>query len=450
MSRMSFYLSVASLTSRLLLPLGLMRWLVVISIFAWISGALSQWWFPGWGWLKVLAMMGILLVAFILLVALPSQVTALASSRQVNLLGNIRRSLLLLQFVASVLVSLIIYWAMGAIPGWTTMPSMLLVVWLMVSILLQFSQWVYSHWPGMQGLIFVLNMLFDDVARWLSEIHPSGLMLALVLGWTAFAYWWFRWQPKKYQTNFFLLSSQDSQKLLSERQGLWLSGHAHSWIGSRLSGLPDGWRAIGKRIVLGVGILLLLQIPLFLIGNVEQLHEYLLYGSRLLLLMGTFTAFVFSLSFYRHLRCIWLYSPGSRQQLFSVSWWRFLRMTCPSLILLFTLAFVLELLLGSWRGATVWLLLSGAIFLFLALMFHLLWFVYQQSHASINWGAGSGLVLLSLWFFSLCATGLVFPLPFDWQGISLLWIFLPEIAVLLLLHHRVRTGFAKMNLLRAV
>ncbi|PUA27340.1 MAG: hypothetical protein B0W54_12170 [Cellvibrio sp. 79] len=450
MSRISFCLSVASLAYRLLLPLGLMRLLVMLSVLAWFTGALLQWWFPGWGWLKVVATLGMLLVTFLLLVALPSQVTALASSRQVSLLGNFRRFLLLFQFGVGVLISFIAYWTISGVPAWSTIPAMLLVIWLMTSLLIQVNQVIYSRWPGMQGFVFVLNILFDDLASWLSGVHPAGLIAAAALSWGAFALWWFHWQPAKYQTNFFLLSGQESQKILRERQGLWFSGHANSWLGSRLSGMPDGWRTICKRMALGAGMVLLFQIPLFLLFSAENFHEYLLYGSRSLLLLGVLVTFTFALGFYRNLHCIWLYSPGGRKQLFGISWWRFLRMTGTSLTMLFIVVLFLEIILGEWRGVTVWLLLAAAMFLFLVLLFHLLWFVYQQSQASISWWTWAGTLLLILWFYSLCATGLVFPLPFAWQGISPLWLFLPEIAALLLLHKRVRSGFSTMNLLRAV
>jgi hypothetical protein len=47
------------------------------------------------------------------------------------------------------------------------------------------------------------------------------------------------------------------------------------------------------------------------------------------------------------------------------------------------------------------------------------------------------------------ATGFLLKLPFAWQGISPLWIVIPELVLLALFYKPVRSGFARVNFARA-
>lgn len=451
MSGIKNYKSAVAIVFKVLFPLRVVRWLLWFSVLAMVLAHVLV---PvmGWDWVKALAFAGIILSAFVSFVVLPYQVIALATSRPITLLGNSRRWLLLVIALMGFLFSLACYWPISALPQMA--PSLsLLVVMLMVSGLLQLSIWISSRWPGMHGFIFMANMTFGHIALWLSERHPIGLLVALIASWGMFAHWWLHWQPVKYQAGNLFLSSAELQKrqaegILSSRM---MSGRAYTWHGSRLLGAPDSWHARGKRAFSVLAILILLSIPFFVVMEHEKFIPLIQFGAVIFLLVmaGAVSQGIAS-NFFRNLRSIWLCPTGDRANLFSLVSRCYLRESAPWGLLLFAVAIALELTFGTWRGAGTWLVFLLSVAMIQTLIFYLVWFVYQTTAASFLWcNWVCGLVFLA-WLYSICATGLLFPLPFDWQGISTLWVWLPELLAIVVLHKKVRTGFSNMDLLRVL
>ncbi len=447
--RPTTYVQTAAVIFKLLFPLRLMRWIVWFSLVGFISAQLLVPLF-GWGWINAVTMIAMMLTAFISVITLPSQAIALASSRPVSLLGDNRRVLLIAFIVFAFVVSLVAYWSMIAAFQSSYLPS-LLIVWLMVSVLLQLSVWICSIKSGAQSFIYVLNLAFGHIALWLSECHPIGVLIALVASWVLFAFWWSRWLPAKYQSNTYLLSTIEMQKQhLGGVIGVGMaSGRAQTWIGSRLLGFPDGWQARSKRTLGGLAIIALFSVPFLAVMEWEKLMPIIQFGAVILLLVAAGGASQsIASSFFRNLRSIWLFSSGDRMNLFNVAWRCYLRESGPLAILLVALAMLLELLFGAWRGLEIWLLMAFSVAMIQTLIFYLVWFIYQKTEASFTWcnWVCSGVILS--WLFSVCASGLVFSLPFEWQGISSLWIWLPELLAIVVLHKKVRAGFFNMDLLR--
>lgn len=444
-------LSFAPVLFKLIIPLKLLRFIVVLSLLLWPLGFLLESQF-GWQWIQIPAAIGGFVVLLGAVFILPGQVTTLASSRPVSLLSNLRQLLLWFVVISSLLLSLALYWAFSFSPWSADFPSLLLVIWLLVSWMLQLCVWLCSRWNGSQGFIFLLNLLLDDLARWLSDFNPVMLVALLFASWVLFSQWWFRWRPKKYQPNLYLLGSSEAQKLQLERQGgsPWFTGYASSWIGSRLSGVPDSWQSFSKRMLATGCLLLAGTVPSYFIMNTEQLQALILNCSRFFVILAGVFALGVATSFYRNLRAIWLFTSGGRAQLFHLVWRSYWRTTMPLTILLSGVALVVELVLGEWRGSSDWLQVLCAILLFQALLFHLIWLVYQKTNASLLWCNWVSLILLVIWMCTIFAAGLIFPLPFGWQEISTLWVIIPEVIVLALIYKRVRSGFTTINFLRAV
>jgi len=447
------YLSFAPVLFKLIIPLGVLRFIAMLSMLLWPLGFLLEWQF-GWLWIQIPAAIGGFVVLLGMVFVLPSQVITLASSRPVSLLSNLRQLLFWCVAISSLLLSLTIYWAFSFSPWSSGFPSLLLVIWLIVSWGLQLCVLLCSRWNGSQGFIFLLNILLDDLARWLSEFNPGILVAVMVVSWALFSQWWSRWRPVKYQPNLYLLGGSEAQKLQLERQGSspWFTGYASSWIGSRLSGVPDNWRSVSKRMLVCAFFLSLVTVPSYLIMNVnvEQLQKIILEVSRFCVILTGVFALGVATSFYRNLRTVWLFTSGGRSQLFPLVWRFYWRAIMPWSVLLLGLAFAIELILGEWRGWGDWLLTLCAILLFQTLLFHLIWLVYQKTNASLMWCNWVSFILLVVWICTIVAAGLVFSLPFGWKGISPLWVVIPEAVVLLLIHKRVRSGFTAINFMRVV
>lgn len=451
MKGINYYFDAIAVLFKVFFPLKLMRWLLVLSIFVYIFGTVLKL-LLGWDWVNAIVMIGVLSNVLVSFVIIPSQVIALATSRSVTLLGDSRKTLLVTLLLMCFLCSVALYWSMNLI-GRESFAISFFIILLMASVLLQLSVWVCSRWPGMQGFIFIANVFFADIASWLGGFHPAVVLMVLAASWIGFAYWWMRWQPAKYQANNAMFSGVELQKRRIEN-GIGLhvvSVRAHSWLGSRLFGTSDGWRARLLRVISKLAFSTIFFIPFILLSDREKFISAIQYTAAIfLLVMVIAVSQDVATNFFRNLRSIWLCSAGDRASLFSVAWRAYWRELLPWMLLFASLALVFELVFGIWRIDGIWLLFLVSVLLMQTVIFYLVWFVYQRTAASYiwcNWVCG---VVCILWMYSICATGFLFQLPFEWQGISPLWLWVPEVIAITVLHKKVRNGFIKMDLLRVI
>lgn len=435
---------------KLLIPLNVLRWVLAFVAILWVLALLLE---PSsdWGFVRAIAMAVTGLMAFLLLMLIPNQVIALSSSRPVSLLGNSRHTMLICLLVFASLISWIMYWALNFEQDLSAVPSLILVIWLMVSLLLQLCVLVCSRWPNGQGLIFILAWVWVQVADWFLTLNPLLLSLAWLASWLLFFRWWLRWQPKKYQPNSMVAVINDSQAAAVARNAgfLWQPGKADTWLGSRFFGAPDSWRSRRQRLLVGGLIFLLTPIPGYWMIGKEQLEALILYALiPFLMFMSGSIAQGMAVNFIRNLRSVWLYYPGTRQSMLNLAWRLYVREMGIWVLLMFGLASVIELFWGQGHDARIWLYSVVTIFLMNSVSFYLAWWVYLRSQGSLlwcNWIGGVAVMLLMMLFI---ATGLLFPLPFDWQGISIAWTWLPQLILIALLYNSVRSGFSRMNFVR--
>ena len=446
MSGVSTMLTRSPLFLRLMFPQTWMRLWVLIGIGLLLTGSLLDV-FIGWDKAKVFILFGALPVTLLSLISLPVQIICLGSCRPLSLLGNGRLLLFCFLLVVCLSTSLVAHWTLVNLSREQIPFSFFLLVCVMVSIPFTSSVWFSSRW--MFGREF-LNLIYGGVcfkfAPWFFQLNPLYWALMLVACWGVYAFWWFRWQPEGYKADLFFLSPSDPQKVeLQQRMQLRLtSGRADSWLGSRLLGAPDGWLRRAKEMLLLPVFLAAVLIPLSLLFS--QFAGQIKSGvSILLLLLTSGMGFTVTFNLYRFLPMVWLTGMGRREQLFSQLWKRFWVEVATGIFTIFALLLLWELVLGKWSGAGYWLLLFGVVLLFQTLIFFLASWMYLkgsfQSFSRVT-------MLSSAWFICLCATGLLFPLPFGWTGISIHWLWIPELVVLALLYRPVRSGFAKINFVR--
>lgn len=447
MSGLNEYADKGKVVFKLLFPSVILRWIVamMVAIFL-IAFALTE--LFRWQLTAAFALIAFINLGLIGALTIPTQMVALASSRTASYLGNARSLLLAVLLVFSVLVTLAICW------GWSFTqlnhysPLMLLGVWLMSSLMLQASVWLCSRQPGAHLFLLVFNVIIDDVIRWLELWNPLLIAFTLLMSWVVFGWWWINWRPVKYKVNPYFVGMVAQQKMVWERHSSsWFNaGPARSWLGSRLAGMPDGWVARSKRFL-----------PRVVIATVGFIPGYIFMGD--VWLKGFVHLFVSSLAvlivpgmlsnYALNLRRIWLYSAGSRNDFFSLLQKRFWFDVVPISIVSILITFNLDLLWGSWRGTEAWLYFLLSLFLLQLLSFHLFWWVYQRTQASLLWPNLVCGVLVLWWSLMSIATGFLMKFPVGWQDLSPLWIVIPELVLLALLYKPVRLGFVKVNFARA-
>jgi hypothetical protein len=439
----------AALFFKLLLPLNVLRWIFAVTAVIW---GVALWLRASdWGFLLSIAAAITGLMTFLLLTLIPNQVIALVSSRPVSLLGNSRHTLLVFLFLVSTIISMVLYWSLTFSENLQAIPSLIFVVLVMVSLLLQISVLIGSLWPNAQFLVFMLSWVWLQIATWLTTQNPLLLVLAWCLGWLCFSRWWLQWQPKKYQPNFMVAAINDAQQAAAARNAgfLFQSGDADTWLGSRFFGVPDGWRSRSKRLFISGFILLLTPIPLYrFMGEFqfEALIRYVLIP--FVMFMSVSIAQGMVGNFIRNLQAVWLHYPGGRSAILSVAWKLYVREVGFSILLIFGLGLVIELVWMGVRELEIWAYSLLTTVLINTASFYLAWWVYLRSQGSLFWWNFTGSVAVMILIALFVATGLLFPLPFDWKGISIVWILLAQLILIALLYKSVRSGFSRMNFVR--
>ncbi len=432
---------------KLLFPLRVFRWVVYGSVVMLALASLLN-----LEWLIAVAAGCILLTVFFGAVCVPMQAASLASSRPFSLLGNSRQWLLLMLMLIGVVFSLAIQWVLAHLDRLGFIAS-LPVLWLMVSLVLQSGAWICSRWPGFNGFIFMLNPLFDDIAAQLHEQNPIGVVVALIVSWGVFSIWWLQWKPEKYQINNMNLPSGELQKRQMEGMAAsrLMQGKASSWIGARLLGFSDSWSVLARRMFGSLALVVFILVPITILIGIDKFLPFLQVSTPILLLtLSGVIAQTTATKLYRNIRVIWLCSSGGRSDLIAITRRIYMREVGSWTFLTVVIAMMVEIASGGWKGAESWGLMLFSIILLQVLLFYTAWFIYQRKAASVMWLSWvCGGVFLA-WLCSIIATGFLFPLPFELQGISNLWVWMPELLAIVLIHSKVHRQFAAINLLRAV
>jgi len=436
---------------KLLMPLNVLRWILVFTATLWALALLLRT-SSDWDFLFAIAMAISGLMAFLLLMLIPNQIIALASSRPVSLLGNSHSTLLIILMVSASVIGWIICLSIMSNQESRQIPSLSLVVLLIVSLLLQLCVFIRSRWENNWFFIFVAAWIWMKLGVWLTELHPLLLVLALVVSWLVFARWWLQWRPKKYQPNSMLTVINDSQQAAAARNAgfLFQSGNADTWLGSRFFGVPDGWRSRRQRLFVESIIFLLLPFPLYWLMGKDQL-EALIQSALILFVMfvSGSVAQGMAVNFIRNLHSVWLYCPGSRQNILNLVWKLYVREMGVWMLLTFGLALAIEFFWAQGRDAEIWLYSVVTILLMNTGSFYLALWLYLRSKGSLRWCNWIGGIAVMLLMTLFIATGLLFPLPFDWKGISIAWTWLSQLVLLGLLYKPVRSGFSRMSFVRA-
>ncbi len=437
-----------SVIFKTIIPLRLLRPLLIIFALIWAAGVILAS-FYHYEWAAGLTTLGAMISFMVVAVSLPPQVIALASCRSVNLLGNMRKTLLMIIIVTCVVLSAMVILTVNVDSLWKTTLNPLVAL-LMISFLITFSVWICSHWRGMHGFIFIPNAYFYYIFEFLNGFHAALLFAVLTVLWGVFVRWWFQWKPKKYHINFAALAPADSARYLETRQAKLLAGRGKSWIGSRLIGVPDGGVVLIKRYSLVLFLMGLLMAPgVYLFGR----HAPLEYTANILVLLLLLFSFAvaqnIAKNIFKNLRYIWIYSEEKREKFFLLVLRRYCLELLPFIFLTFITVIAMESFVGAVHPVKSWAHFSVFVLLLFGLIFYFSWFAYQLGYSNLTRLVASA-VVLSLWAGIACANGWIFLWTMQWKIISPGSMLLAGLLVLLLVHWKVRKGMRHVNFIRVV
>lgn len=235
------------LTRALCFFIPINKWVLVVGILLSLIGSIVH-----WIWAMPLVLMAGLGVAAMFFVLtgfyLPAQLVAVASSRQLDSLANIRllscavvalNGLLASLFIIGILVfkePLVVTFS-GFIAIFTTMMLLqLFAVWASQKGWVQFVLWVLWFMAIQIGGWFIAQPLWFSVA-------------VLIVTWLVFLRWWLYWKPAKYIRNMVGCSQAELNAGQMNPLGSWqvLATKPKTLVGTVLMGVHDGGVSYLKR-----------------------------------------------------------------------------------------------------------------------------------------------------------------------------------------------------------
>lgn len=435
---------------RLLVPQQWLRILFLCALGLLLSGFLLNGLF-GWALAKFFVFIGTAFAILLPMLSLPSQLLSLVSCRPLRLLFDGRRWLFVFLLAYCVLLSVAAFGALIIIAKENIPASMFAHVFLLLSMIFCGSIWMSSRWAfGREAVFLLCAFWLGKYPQVLIDLSLRDCVCLLSLNWLIFGGWWFKWQPEKHHANlvFFKPTVAQQRDIQQSVPLVLLSGNAKTWLGSRLLGAPDSWLRRVKEVLLLPLLLSVSLLPLSL--WFPQFSWLFNVGvSTILLLLASGMGLAVLVNLYRFLPMVWLTGVGKREQLFSALWACFWREMSAGVVVIFTLLILSEIVFDKWSGVEYWLVLLALVLLHQCLVFFLMGWFYQKGKSGIKYFWIS-LMLAQAWFAGLWATELVVTLPFDWQGISVNWLWVPELIVLAVLYRPVVSGFSKINLVRPI
>ena len=397
----------------LLLPMRWLRWSVLGALLVALLGGL-------YWWLNETIGLGLVMAAFLYGVLffsvggllMPGQMLAMASSKQLSLMGDLRTRLwwLLLGFalVASLFLALL-----GTLKTDLSFGSTYIAILILVSLILAAVLLVGAYWPGLQGFVFVFAWAYLQALDWLMAQNPLLLAGILLVCWWLLRVWWLHWRPARYVKNFMTQGQSSWWGINGDDKPEWTNAviyqpkaGAKTWLGSSLRGQADGVKADMQRLVIGVAIGLFFGVLGFWgAGQEAWLKIWQVLGPMLLLIMTLSVGVAINFIMYRRIHCLWLFFPGDRRALYHYVHKAYWRQLLPLAVFLVVVIGLIDSMVGinrSWVVPAIMLVLG---LLVAVQMFYLSMLVYRLSGASKRWLDWTTGIFLVVWTLTVIMSG---------------------------------------------
>ncbi len=430
-----------------LFPTRVIRWLMLLMLTIFLIGfALTE--------LFALDLIGVVAGALAMplvligMIILPTQMVALATHRAASFFPGLRGILLATYWWICLVLSLTICWIWNLSQLNPFSLSMFVVVWLITSLIFQASVWLCTFSQTGHFLLYAVYIMLGDIFGWFAAVNPLYILCFILLSWAIFAKLWLGWKPAHYKANPFFVGLQVREQMLwGKAFKSWFNvAQARTWLGSRLTGIPDGRVARIQRMLPALGSATVGFLPGYLLMGSDWLLGL---GYMFLMAGGGFFAMLMLMGNGMNVHRIWLYSPGNRRALFTYLHGRFWSSVLPVTLVLVLVGTLVNLFWKNWHSPSDWLMFMVSLLLLQSLCFHLYWWLYQRlgaNHVLLSFACGA---LVLCWFLMSIVSGFLMNGPASWPAISPLWILISEVLGLALLYRPVRFGFSKIEFVGA-
>lgn len=299
-----------------------MSWLLIVGGIIFLVGVpLYMVWTKPIGFIAGGAILSMYI--FLNAVSLPYQMLSIASSKQIGLLPNIRRSCFWMFVCACAIISGLIV-VLIYLSQHTAIIHSFFPVFILVSVLLILNIVVGQKFPRMQGLVFLCFWILPHVYMLLAEVHLIQLAVACLGIWLAFYRRWLVWMPQKYQPNIFGMS-QNQWLEFNKLGGLagwqlnkFFSDKSNTLVGSILMGRLDGWKSMFQSATWMLLVLVVMIGFFFAVSDIESFNHFMVsVGQTNIFIMYYSSAYGMLQIIFRNTNKVWLYFSSRREDLFS-------------------------------------------------------------------------------------------------------------------------------------
>lgn len=307
------------LTRTLLFPTGFVRKLFLIMLLLPLGGAAL---------LNTQAALAIAtasscILLFMIGLFLPGQMLALASSKQLRHLSDLRPKIFIIACLFWLSLTLLSCSALAVLePKKFNFPDVATLAVFTVSLLVITFTVLMVYLPKMAAslpiLLFFLPSSLEGYNP-LNLLHHGYFWAGSVALWVGFYIWWTRWQPRKYVMNAMIMSPVEMQQRRDQSPAIFnrVRSAPCTLSGSLLTGASDALlRWIITSIVQPLAVILSIFIVLFLTNN-----NFFNTSPGFFLLVLSFVLTAQTISFvypiYKNLYRLWINTEKSRQELFA-------------------------------------------------------------------------------------------------------------------------------------
>lgn len=429
------------LIKTVIVPVGIMKiiFMVIAACYALLL-IVGYFWKGHWeGALPLLSVLAFFYL-FIMVILLPAQALTAVSSKSLRYLTDFRKFYFVVAYLLALafpLMMVFLQWMMAdptkdicaegfcaefnsndAGDGVKSLIHSALQVWLLASLFVSGLFFTTYRFPILSSLIFMIFVFLKPILQQLSQLGFLQLGIALILLWFAFGVWWLRLKPQKYIMNNYGMTMEQQMaagttanpsvnpQFFAVANLLTTGVKPASFLGTRLLGSPDGKTMVipSWLYTLFIGFLLFLFFKWLMGDNFQNMAHYVcIYSSIFLLYIGASATLN---AICRNIKFLWLYYPGTRQQMFSFVERKSL-LYASTLILISPIFSVLFYYLAGAKfiGMSIFvgIMLSAILLIFLS--FYLSLIIYardQDGKLGVGGWQGVNILITTLLFTLIC------------------------------------------------
>lgn len=295
------------------------KWVLVVGILLSLVGSIVYW---VWAMPLVLMMgLGVAAMFFVLTgFYLPAQLVAIASSRQLGSLANIRLLSCAVVALNGALASLFIIGVLVFKDPLVVTFHGFIAIFTTIMLLQLFAVWA-SQKGWVQFVLWVLWFMAIQIGEWFIT-QPLWFSFAiLTVTWAMFLSWWLSWKPAAYIKNMVGSSQAESSSWQANQFGWWqayLATKPKTLAGTLLMGVHDGGISYLKRGLIPPVLIALAYVVASLLLKPQTVEAFFsaTAGAVFCIFIAAFGSSM-AIMVFKNFKKIWLLSLSPRDEMFN-------------------------------------------------------------------------------------------------------------------------------------